>query len=398
MALGDRADEPASTYSGGMRRRIEIARVLLHEPTLLLLDEPGRGVDPEALRRIWDEIAALAAARATAVIVTTHQPEEAERCHRIAILDGGRVAATGTPDELRAHVARRRGARARRAPRRAARHHHRAAVARGPRRRRRRRRRGAARPRAGAAHRRAVPARPDRRHRHQPADAGRRVRQADRQGAVVDGQVGRERLCRRSPCAASVPGPRSRARPAPLLPAAEPHRRVRRAAADPVGGAGRRLHRQLPPRRRRRRRLPAVLLSGRGRADAAVHGDLLDHLGDRGPPPRLPAGGAGGARVAHRAGAGQEPGRRRHRQHPGRDPALAGAAGRVPAVVDELAAARPRHPAGGARLHRARVRDGVVDRLDAGLSRHHERGARSPSGCCRARCSRPLATAAGWRR
>jgi ABC-2 type transport system ATP-binding protein len=73
-----------------------------------LLDEPGRGVDPEALRRIWDEIAALAAARATAVIVTTHQPEEAERCHRIAILDGGRVAATGTPDELRAHVAGRR--------------------------------------------------------------------------------------------------------------------------------------------------------------------------------------------------------------------------------------------------------------------------------------------------
>jgi ABC-2 type transport system ATP-binding protein len=104
MALGDRADEAAATYSGGMRRRIEIARVLLHEPSLLLLDEPGRGVDPEALRRIWDEITALAAARGTSVIVTTHQPEEAERCHRIAILDGGRVAATGTPDELRAHV------------------------------------------------------------------------------------------------------------------------------------------------------------------------------------------------------------------------------------------------------------------------------------------------------
>jgi len=104
MALGDRADEAASSYSGGMRRRIEIARVLLHEPSLLLLDEPGRGVDPEALRRIWDEIATLAATRGTAVIVTTHQPEEAERCQRIAILDGGRVAATGTPDELRAHV------------------------------------------------------------------------------------------------------------------------------------------------------------------------------------------------------------------------------------------------------------------------------------------------------
>ena len=105
MALGDRADEPASKYSGGMRRRIEIARVLLHEPSLLLLDEPGRGVDPEALRRIWDEIAALAASRGTSVVVTTHQPEEAERCQRIAILDGGTIVASGTPDELRAHVA-----------------------------------------------------------------------------------------------------------------------------------------------------------------------------------------------------------------------------------------------------------------------------------------------------
>ena len=117
MALGDRADEAAATYSGGMRRRIEIARVLLHEPSLLLLDEPGRGVDPEALRRIWDEITALAATRGTSVIVTTHQPEEAERCHRIAILDGGRVAATGTPDRAARPRLRRRRARARRAAR-----------------------------------------------------------------------------------------------------------------------------------------------------------------------------------------------------------------------------------------------------------------------------------------
>jgi ABC-2 type transport system ATP-binding protein len=105
MELGARADEAASKYSGGMRRRIEIARVLLHEPALLLLDEPGRGVDPEALRRIWDQIVSLAAARGLSVIVTTHQPEEAERCHRIAILDGGKLVAVGTPDELRAHVA-----------------------------------------------------------------------------------------------------------------------------------------------------------------------------------------------------------------------------------------------------------------------------------------------------
>jgi ABC-2 type transport system ATP-binding protein len=105
MALGDRADEVASKYSGGMRRRIEIARVLLHEPSLLLLDEPGRGVDPEALRRIWDQIDALVAGRGLSVVVTTHQPEEAERCHRIAILDGGRLSAIGTPDQLRAQVA-----------------------------------------------------------------------------------------------------------------------------------------------------------------------------------------------------------------------------------------------------------------------------------------------------
>jgi ABC-2 type transport system ATP-binding protein len=105
MQLGPRADEAASRYSGGMRRRIEIARVLLHEPRLLLMDEPGRGVDPEALRRIWDQIEALCANRGLSVILTTHQPEEAERCHRIAILDQGRLVAMGTPDELRARVA-----------------------------------------------------------------------------------------------------------------------------------------------------------------------------------------------------------------------------------------------------------------------------------------------------
>jgi ABC-2 type transport system ATP-binding protein len=105
MELGTRADEPASRYSGGMRRRIEIARVLLHDPDVLILDEPGRGVDPEALRRIWGEVEGLCASRALSVIVTTHQPEEAERCHRIAILDRGRIVAAGTPDELRARVA-----------------------------------------------------------------------------------------------------------------------------------------------------------------------------------------------------------------------------------------------------------------------------------------------------
>ena len=105
MELGARADEATAKYSGGMRRRIEIARVLLHDPDVLLLDEPGRGVDPDALRRIWDELAARKVSRGTSLVVTTHQPEEAERCDRIVLLDGGRVTATGTPDELRARVA-----------------------------------------------------------------------------------------------------------------------------------------------------------------------------------------------------------------------------------------------------------------------------------------------------
>src|SRR3954467_11329632 len=75
MELGPRADEAASAYSGGMRRRIEIARVLLHDPDLLLLDEPGRGVDPEALRRIWDQLEAQRRTRGVSLVVTTHQPE-----------------------------------------------------------------------------------------------------------------------------------------------------------------------------------------------------------------------------------------------------------------------------------------------------------------------------------
>ena len=166
-----------------MRRRIEIARVLLHDPELLLLDEPGRGVDPEALRRIWDELGALRDQRGVSIIVTTHQPDEAERCDRIAILDAGRVCASGTPDELRARVAGDVVSRRRRQPRRDRRHHPGAPGPGRPHRRRSRHRRGAARPRARPAHRRAVPARPPAQHRHRAPDAGRRVRQADRTGA-----------------------------------------------------------------------------------------------------------------------------------------------------------------------------------------------------------------------
>jgi len=105
MQLGARADEACQRFSGGMRRRVEIARVLLHDPDVLLLDEPGRGVDPESLRRVWDRIESLCRARQMSVIVTTHLPEEAERCQRLTILNAGAVVASGRPDELRARIA-----------------------------------------------------------------------------------------------------------------------------------------------------------------------------------------------------------------------------------------------------------------------------------------------------
>lgn len=97
--LGDRVD----TLSGGMRRRVEIAKAMLHEPGVLLLDEPTTGLDPAARRELWDQLEALRA-RGVAALVTTHLMEEAERCDRVAILDQGRVAAIGAPDDLRASL------------------------------------------------------------------------------------------------------------------------------------------------------------------------------------------------------------------------------------------------------------------------------------------------------
>lgn len=101
----ERGHEQVARFSGGMRRRLELARVLMHDPQLLFLDEPGQGVDPHALARLWDELARLKRDRGLSAVVTTHQPYEAERCDRLAILDEGRVVAAGTPDELRGQVA-----------------------------------------------------------------------------------------------------------------------------------------------------------------------------------------------------------------------------------------------------------------------------------------------------
>jgi len=104
VELGDRAKEPVERYSGGMKRRLEIARVLLHEPEILVMDEPSRGIDAPTQRRIWEQLLELRKKRRMTILLTTHQPDEAEHCDRIAVLDRGRVIACDKPDALRSQV------------------------------------------------------------------------------------------------------------------------------------------------------------------------------------------------------------------------------------------------------------------------------------------------------
>jgi ABC-2 type transport system ATP-binding protein len=88
------------TFSGGMQRRIELAKGLLHHPGVLLLDEPTTGLDPGARRDLWQYLAILRDQERVSVIVTTHLMEEAERCDRLAILNEGNLVALGTPEAL----------------------------------------------------------------------------------------------------------------------------------------------------------------------------------------------------------------------------------------------------------------------------------------------------------
>lgn len=104
VSLLDRADEEVSRLSGGMKRRVELAKGLLHEPELLLLDEPTAGVDPQSRNHLFEALAGLLAAGRT-LIYTTHYMEEAERlCDRVLILDRGRAADCGTRAELAARA------------------------------------------------------------------------------------------------------------------------------------------------------------------------------------------------------------------------------------------------------------------------------------------------------
>jgi ABC-2 type transport system ATP-binding protein len=107
VGLSDRGDERLDGYSGGMRRRANIAAGLLHEPELLILDEPTVGVDPQSRNQILESIEALGGA-GLSVLYTTHYMEEAERlCDRVGIIDEGRIVAEGTRQELMAHVGER---------------------------------------------------------------------------------------------------------------------------------------------------------------------------------------------------------------------------------------------------------------------------------------------------
>jgi ABC-2 type transport system ATP-binding protein len=104
VGLWDRRAAKVSTFSGGMRRRLEIARGLLHSPRVLFLDEPTVGLDPQTRSSIWNYIGELRKSEQVTIFLTTHYMDEAEYCDRIAIIDHGEVIALGTPEELKANV------------------------------------------------------------------------------------------------------------------------------------------------------------------------------------------------------------------------------------------------------------------------------------------------------
>jgi len=104
LEVAERAADPVGTLSGGLRRRVDLARGLLHRPDLLLLDEPTAGLDPAARRTLWTALRRLQDAEATTLVVATHLMDEAERCDRVGILSEGRLVAEGTPAALKAEL------------------------------------------------------------------------------------------------------------------------------------------------------------------------------------------------------------------------------------------------------------------------------------------------------
>ena len=104
VGLWDRKDSVVGTFSGGMRRRLEIARGLMHSPRVLFLDEPTIGLDPQTRRSIWEYIRELKEREEITIFMTTHYMDEAEWCDRIAIMDHGEIVALDSPETLKAGV------------------------------------------------------------------------------------------------------------------------------------------------------------------------------------------------------------------------------------------------------------------------------------------------------
>lgn len=104
VELDERADEQVRTFSGGMKRRLELARGLLHEPKVLFLDEPTLGLDPQTRRHIWDYLRQLRDREQVTIFMTTHYMDEAEACDRVAIMDHGEIIALDSPEQLKGTV------------------------------------------------------------------------------------------------------------------------------------------------------------------------------------------------------------------------------------------------------------------------------------------------------
>lgn len=105
VGIKGRANDLVASYSGGMRRRLEIARVLVHQPKILFLDEPTIGLDPQSRHVVWDFLRKLIGGDSITVFLTTHYMEEAETlCNRVAIIDSGKIIAIGSPDELKSQI------------------------------------------------------------------------------------------------------------------------------------------------------------------------------------------------------------------------------------------------------------------------------------------------------
>jgi ABC-2 type transport system ATP-binding protein len=104
LGLADRRDDIVEKLSGGLKRRVEIAKGLLHRPVVLLMDEASTGLDPGARRELWQYVEELRSQEGVTILLTTHILDEADRCDRLALLHEGRIVAEGTPAHLRARI------------------------------------------------------------------------------------------------------------------------------------------------------------------------------------------------------------------------------------------------------------------------------------------------------